>query len=192
MTSVPMDGNAVTTHLASWIRGSRFHASLRAVLLEGLTIAGLSVIDLPLLAAECGLPVVSVDRKIPSGRLESTLVKLGMADRIGSVRAAGPLHRGDGLHFACAGISPEEARKVLAENRGRTVIPEGIRLAHLHRTGVGPRGKSGGRCPLVGEEDLPHAGRDTARPPPPRRLMGAGRMAKTTFTSDRLRNSIKL
>jgi len=32
----------------------------------------------------------------------------------------------------------------------------------------------------VGEEDLPHVGRDT-RPPPPRRLMGAGRMAKTSF-----------
>jgi len=33
---------------------------------------------------------------------------------------------------------------------------------------------------LVGEEDLPHAGRDT-RPPPPRRLMGAGRIARTTL-----------
>src|SRR5688572_18529911 len=29
---------------------------------------------------------------------------------------------------------------------------------------------------LVGEEDLPHVGRGTARPPPPRRLMGAGRL----------------
>ena len=131
MTSVPMDGGDVTPRLASWIRGSRFHASLRAVLLEGLTIAGLSVIDLPLLAAESGLPAISVDRKIPSGRLESTLEKLGMADRIRSVRAAGPLHEGDGLHFACAGISADEARKVLAENRGRSVLPEGIRLAHL-------------------------------------------------------------
>ena len=38
-----------------------------------------------------------------------------------------------------------------------------------------------GRVPLrVGEEDLPHAGRDT-RPPSPRRLMGAERNAKTTF-----------
>jgi len=30
---------------------------------------------------------------------------------------------------------------------------------------------------LVGEEDLPHIGRDT-RPPPPRRLMGAGRLRR--------------
>jgi len=38
------------------------------------------------------------------------------------------------------------------------------------------------------EEDLPHVGRDT-RPPPPRRLMGAGRIAKTNLHPDRLRNS---
>jgi hypothetical protein len=34
----------------------------------------------------------------------------------------------------------------------------------------------GERSSLVGEEDLPHIGCDTAQPPPPRRLMGAGRL----------------
>jgi len=131
-TSVPMDGEDVSTKLAAWIRSSRFHPSLRAVLLEGLTIAGLSVIDLPLLAAGTGLPAISVDRRVPQpGLLESTLEKLGMDDRIRSVQAAGPLHAAAGLHFACAGIAPEEARRIIAENLGRSAVPEGLRLAHL-------------------------------------------------------------
>jgi endonuclease V-like protein UPF0215 family len=136
-TSVPMDGSDVAPKLAAWVRSSRFHPSLRAVLLEGLTIAGLSVIDLPLLAAETGLPAISVDRKVPPpGRLEATLEKLGMGDRIRSVQASGPLHEAEGLHFACAGVSPEEARAILAENRGRSAVPEGLRLAHLIGQGV--------------------------------------------------------
>ena len=131
-TSVPMDGEDVTAKLAAWVRSSRFHPSLRAIFMEGLTIAGLSVVDLPRLAAETGLPAVSVDRKIPQqGLLESTLEKLGMGDRIGSVQAAGPLHGAAGLHFACAGIAPEEARRIIAENLGRSAVPEGLRLAHL-------------------------------------------------------------
>ena len=132
-TSVPMDGVDVAARLAAWVRSSRFHPSLRAVLLEGLTIAGLSVIDLPLLAAGTGLPAISVDRKVPEpGRLQSTLQKLGMGDRIRCVQAAGPLHEAEGgLHFACAGIPPEEARGIIAENRGRSAVPEGLRLAHL-------------------------------------------------------------
>jgi endonuclease V-like protein UPF0215 family len=136
-TSVPVDGDDVTARVAAWVRGSRFHPSLRAILIEGLTIAGLSVIDLPLLSAETGLPVISVDRKRPQpGRLESTLEKLGMGERVRAVKAAGPLHQGDGILFACAGISPAAAMEVLAENRGRSALPEGIRLAHLIGQGV--------------------------------------------------------
>lgn len=136
-TSVPMDGEDVTAKLATWVRSSRFHPSLRAILMEGLTIAGLSVVDLPRLAAETGIPAISVDRRRPPpGRLESTLAKLGMSDRIRSLEAAGPLHEGEALFFACAGIEPSGARIILAENRGRSAVPEGVRLAHLIGQGI--------------------------------------------------------
>ncbi len=131
-TRLPVDGGAVTELLAGWIRRSRFFPSLRAVFLEGITIAGLSVVDLPALARTIRLPVVSVDRKLPAkGRLEATLLKLGLDDRIDAVRAAGPFHSFDGIHFTCAGAAPDEARRLLDQGRGRSRLPEGIRIAHL-------------------------------------------------------------
>lgn len=131
-TRAPVDGDGVTDRVADWIRGSRVHPSLRAILIEGLTVAGLSVFDLPRLHERTGLAVISVQRALPEpGRLEATLAAVGFADRVAAVAAAGPFHEGDGLFYACAGTSPERARELLARNRGRTVLPEGIRLAHL-------------------------------------------------------------
>jgi endonuclease V-like protein UPF0215 family len=131
-TRVPIDGEDVTVRLAAWAAGSRFFPSLRAILIEGITVAGLSVVDLPLLRRETGLPVISVDRKPPpAGRLEATLARLGYAGRIASVAAAGSLHAAGGIHFACAGIAPERAREIIERERGRSRLPEGIRIAHL-------------------------------------------------------------
>ena len=131
-TRAPIDGDGITRRLAAWASGSRFFPSLRAILVEGITIAGLSVIDIALLGEETGLPVISVDRKAPpAGRLEATLRRLGFEDRVRSVEAAGPLHAAGSLRFACAGISPERAREVIERERGRSRLPEGIRMAHL-------------------------------------------------------------
>ena len=95
-------------------------------------MAGLSVIDLPLLHDETGLPVISVERKIPrKGRLEATLVKLSLEDRVPSVKAAGPFHAFQKIVFACAGLTPAEARGILSQAHGRSRLPEGIRVAHL-------------------------------------------------------------
>ncbi|MGH9362691.1 MAG: DUF99 family protein, partial [Thermoanaerobaculia bacterium] len=43
---VPVDGADIAARLAGWIVHSRFRPVLRALLLNGITIAGLSVIDL--------------------------------------------------------------------------------------------------------------------------------------------------
>ena len=132
-TRVPIDGDDITLRLARWASGSRFFPALRAILVEGITMAGLSVIDLPLLHRETGLPAISVDRKPPEpGRLEETLARLGFSARLASVAAAGPLHAaGGGMHFACAGLSPEDAGDLIERERGRSRLPEGIRIAHL-------------------------------------------------------------
>jgi endonuclease V-like protein UPF0215 family len=92
-TRVAVDGDGVTDRLAEWITGSRFVESLRAVLCEGNTIAGLSVIHLPLLHEKTKLPVISVQRKVPKlGRLEDTLRRLGFVDRVEAIHAAGPFY----------------------------------------------------------------------------------------------------
>jgi len=131
-TQLPVDGDGVTDRLAEWITGSRFIKSLRAILCEGITIAGLSVIHIPLLHEKTGLPVISVERKVPQpGRLEDTLRQLGFADRVEAVNAAGPFYAFEDIFFTCAGLDREAAHEVLSHNRGRSRLPEGVRLAHL-------------------------------------------------------------
>lgn len=149
MTRLPIDGGLATETLADWIRGSRFHPSLRAILIEGITIAGLSVVDLPRLHALAGIPVISVRRKLPRpGRLEEALRKLGFEDRVPSIAAAGEMHRFESLHFAAAGLSPEAARAILEENRGRGKMPEGIRIAQMIGGAVG-RGTGGAELTIA-------------------------------------------
>jgi len=131
-TRVPVDGEGITRLLSVWIRECRFFRSLRAILFEGITMAGLSVIDLPELHESTGLPVISVHRKIPEpGRLEETLTQLGFKERLRAVAAAGPFHPFGSIAFTCAGATTEEATAILSACRGRSFLPEGIRMAHL-------------------------------------------------------------
>jgi hypothetical protein len=137
-TRVPIDAPDATERLARWVTGSRFHPSLRSLLLEGITIAGLAVIDLPRLHEETGLPVISVQRRRPEpGRLEEALERLGFHDRLALVAAAGPFHPlGDLLVFNAAGVDAAGARRILEETTARAHIPEGLRLAHLIGQGL--------------------------------------------------------
>lgn len=62
---VRRDGANATRNLAAMIAGSRFASSLQAVLLQGVTLAGFNVVDLPGLSGRAGLPVVAVCRRKP-------------------------------------------------------------------------------------------------------------------------------
>ena len=144
-TRVPVDGGDVTERLAQWILASRFRPSLRAVLFEGITIAGLSVIDIAELSSRLALPVISVDRRRPEpGKLETTLAMLDMAERISAIRGAGALRPFRQVFYASAGASQEASEAILEQNAGRSYVPEGLRLAHLIGQAIA-RGESRGR-----------------------------------------------
>jgi hypothetical protein len=144
-TRLPVDARDVTSCLERWIRASRLAPALRAVLFEGITIAGLGVIDLPRLSSGLGLPVIAVARKAPRpGRLEATLRRLGRTAGLEALAAAGPLHEHAGGCFQAAGIAPTAARELLARAAGRSRLPEGLRLAHLIAGGM-VLGQSQGR-----------------------------------------------
>jgi endonuclease V-like protein UPF0215 family len=77
-----VDGDDVTAFLARWIRALRFHAATHAVVLGGVTIAGLAVVDLAALAVALELPVIAVSRRDPSDhRVVRALLAAGLAGR---------------------------------------------------------------------------------------------------------------
>jgi uncharacterized protein len=131
-SSLPVDGDDPTPHLAAWITSSRFAPLLRAIFLRGITIAGLSVIDLPELSARTRLPVIAASKKTPEeSTLGTALDAAGLSERKAVVARAGPAFRWRNLLVEVAGIAPNDARELLDVFAGKSNFPEPVRLAHL-------------------------------------------------------------
>ena len=144
-TRIEIDGADATTQLAEWVNGSRFRPLLRAILLDGVTIAGLSVVDLPTLSGATRLPVIALTRKEPDPEnLSTALEAAGFPERLGSVRRAGQSRRFRDVSFTCAGVDASEVQPLLAHHVGKSKMPECLRIAHLIAGGV-TRGESRGR-----------------------------------------------
>lgn len=147
MTRFPVDGADVTGFLARWITGLRFRPSLQAVVLGGVTLAGLAVVDVAGLAAELGLPVLTVSRKDPAtSRVAAALRAAGLPERIATLeRAPRAVPVGPGLHLAFAGMDEAQARQLLDAIRDKSALPEPVRVAHLVAAACA-RGSSRGRA----------------------------------------------
>lgn len=93
-TGIEQDGLNATSVLRDAILGSKFHAQIHAVLLDGLTAGGFNVVDLPALAEAVKRPVVAVMRRVPDVAAVERAAG-GLADgeeRVRRIRAAGDIH----------------------------------------------------------------------------------------------------
>lgn len=133
VTDFPIDGDRVTEFLAAWIAGLRLAPALHAVVLGGLTIAGLGVVDLPELSARLAVPALAVNRRPPRDeRLLAALEAAGLAGRIPLLeRAPAAFALEPGVFVTLAGGSREEAARILRAARGKSRLPEALRLAHM-------------------------------------------------------------
>jgi endonuclease V-like protein UPF0215 family len=138
----PVDGDGATEYLATWIAGLRARPMLQAVILGGITIAGLGMIDVTALAERLGLAVLVVTRHNPArSELADAVKAAGLHDRLNLLeripRAYGvgeepaPSHRTRGLYLAHAGATRVEAERLLNATLGKAKLPEPLRVAHL-------------------------------------------------------------
>jgi endonuclease V-like protein UPF0215 family len=145
-TSFPIDGDGVTAFLAEWIAGLRLRPAAQAIVIGGVTIAGLAVVDVAALADAAGLPVLAVSRRDPRRhRVADALRAAGLDDRL-AVLARTPAAEptAHGLYVACAGTTPAHARALVAASVGKAAVPEPLRLAHLIARAIAT-GESRGR-----------------------------------------------
>jgi uncharacterized protein len=129
----PVDGVGATEYLADFIAGLRTRAMLQAVVLGGVTLAGLGIVDVSALADRLRLPVLVVTRHNPAGSdLADALRAAGLPDRL-SVLERIPRAFGvaEGLYLAHAGATRVEAERLVRATLGKSRLPEPLRVAHL-------------------------------------------------------------
>ncbi len=143
----PVDGEHATAFLADWIRGLRCWPQLHAVLLGGVTLAGLAVVNAPELASRLERPLIVVNRREPADdRLRRALQAAGLADRARLLEQQAPVHRSaSGLFTRAYGIDAAAARLIVDRTRRKGRLPEPLRLAHLIAAAVAT-GESHGRA----------------------------------------------
>jgi endonuclease V-like protein UPF0215 family len=146
VTRFPVDGASAAEFLADWIGGLRFAAALHAITLGGVTLAGLAVVDVALLARAAGIPVLVVNRRDPRNTaVADALRAAGLAERIAILEATPPAWQVEpGLFVASAGATREAAARILGAVRHKSQFPEPLRLAHLIGAAI-TNGESRGR-----------------------------------------------
>jgi endonuclease V-like protein UPF0215 family len=165
---VTRDGTDATARMVNIVRSSQFENHVRAVLLQGIAVAGFNVVDVRELGTALGVPVLVVMRRPPDMRaIERALFseeprtrprvrgaarkwrlilaagKVELLD-VGEASATGLRGRPQRLWVQRHGLSLEAARRLVASTTLHGNVPEPLRLAHLVAGGL-VTGRSRGR-----------------------------------------------
>jgi endonuclease V-like protein UPF0215 family len=133
--------------MAALVREGRFAGHLRAILLQGIAVAGFNVVDVHELSAAVGLPVLVVVRRPPRLHLVRRALfdhTPGAARKWRLIEAAGPMERLGALWVQRSGLTLQEAADLISATTLHGNIPEPLRLAHLIAGGI-TAGMSRGR-----------------------------------------------
>ncbi len=145
---VRRDGANATDALIRLVSASKFKEHVRAVLLQGIALAGFNVVDIHRLSAELDVPVVVAVRKHPRLHMveEALLDRTrGGARKWRLVQAAGPLEQIGAMWVQRVGLDRHETVALLRATTLHGNLPEPLRLAHLIAGGV-TTGQSRGRA----------------------------------------------
>ena len=131
---VRRDGVNSTARVASMLERSPFDGHVRALLLNGIALAGFNVVDIHALHERLGRPVLVVARKEPDlGAIRRALLRRtpGGLRKWRLIEKAGPMEALEGVWVQRAGLSSAQAAQLLRDSRVQGVLPEPIRVAHL-------------------------------------------------------------
>jgi endonuclease V-like protein UPF0215 family len=145
---VQRDGVNSTQRMVQLVHSSQFKAHIRAVLLQGIAVAGFNVVDIHALRRELDVPVLVIMRRRPRMELMRSAIfehTRGAARKWALIEAAGHIEPLGALFCQRAGLSLQEAHGLVSATTLHGHLPEPLRLAHLIAGGV-TTGKSRGRA----------------------------------------------
>jgi endonuclease V-like protein UPF0215 family len=146
-SKVRRDGRNSTDRMAAMVSESRYVDHVRAVLLQGIAVAGFNVVDVHRLSERLEVPVLVVARKPPDlaamrralGRVPGGARKWSIIERAGEMEPVGE------VFVQRVGLTRAEAAGVLTATTLHGNLPEPLRVAHLVASGVSV-GASTGRA----------------------------------------------
>lgn len=136
-TKVRKDGINSTANIIKMVNKSKFKSQIRAILLDGIALAGFNVVDIEKLNTSTNIPVIVVMRKYPQKKdMFKALKKIGQPKKINLIEKAGEIHKSDKIYIQFSGIRLNEAKQIISLATTRSDIPEPIRIAHIIATGI--------------------------------------------------------
>ena len=143
-TEIAVDGFDATEKISAMIAGSPHYRQLRVIMLNGITFAGFNIVDVKALYVATKLPVITVTREKPDlEEVRKALQNLPCSEtRWESILKAGePVEVSTRnaeakVYVQTAGVSKEDAQKILRLTSTRSNIPEALRVAHLIASGI--------------------------------------------------------
>jgi len=149
-TTVQVDGTDSTDRIARMIAESRYRDQVKAVMIDGIALAGFNVVDIAGLHETTGLPVLTLTRDPPDmGEIRSALMKhfVDWEHRY-SLMAGLELRQLETPHkplYACGvGLPWGDFQEVVRLTTVRGAVPEPVRMAHLVAAAM-VKGESRGR-----------------------------------------------
>jgi endonuclease V-like protein UPF0215 family len=144
---VRRDGANSTERMIDLVSNAQFKDHVRAVLLQGIAVAGFNVVDVHALHEGLGVPVLVVARRLPdlAAMRRALVARPGGERKWRLIERAGPMEPLAGVYVQRVGLTTVEARDLLAATTLHGNLPEPLRLAHLIAGGV-TTGASRGRA----------------------------------------------
>jgi endonuclease V-like protein UPF0215 family len=144
---VEKDGADAAEKLARLVLESRFAEHVQLVMLQGITMAGFNVVDVPSLHTRLGMPILVVSRKLPDmAAVQKALLAevRGGEQKWGLIEQLAPLEPAGKVYVQRMGLSLAEAVATVKRFAIHSHLPEPLRTAHLI-AGAVVRGQSRGR-----------------------------------------------
>jgi len=134
MAEISVDGMDSTEKIIELINGSSVSSQIRAIYLDGITMAGFNVIDIERLHLESGIPVIVLMKRKPDmSGIEKAVKNVNEWDkRIRIMKKAGDvIYAGNGMYLQLKGVDMESAKELISISSCKGSIPEPLRLAHM-------------------------------------------------------------
>lgn len=149
-TEVTVDGTDSTDRLFDMVSRSRYKDQVKAVMLDGIALAGFNIVDVERLHTELRVPVITVTRDRPDfGKMKDALMNhFPDWEKRYSLMTNLELKEVETtqkpIYASAAGLEWPEAASLIKQSTVRGVVPEPVRVAHLISSAM-VRGESYGR-----------------------------------------------